>query len=333
MCSLYWEKSIFRMDEFKLQDILTEVYENKGWQVKNMHKVDPRSENGADLEVSEGKELILVAVKDKPAKKDIGQLRRLWNRKKEATLVYAYSKPSTGAFSAEEKKLSKDILFLHDEKLHYFLLEGESISYLQSIFELHPLVQEYSRALSMVWNNRNVRIPQKFVKEDIQNLYSLKAALLKKRTGVGLFSLKYDNYVNSLISKNSDEFNKILNDVISNLDLVQQFAGVSLYESFEEVAQNAPYLFSMLWDNVSQRTYWKEYTHYTKNLSDINKVSEFTAKYWVLPSKHAIGEAGILSRNAIGFLSAIDDILTSITYAFRQLDVAIDNLFSQINGK
>lgn len=333
MCSLFWEKSILNMDEPKLQDIITEVYKNMGWQVKNMHRIDPRSENGADLEISRDKKLILVAVKDKPAKKDIDQLQRLYNRRKEAILVYVYSKPATGAFSAEEKKLSKNITFLHGEILHSFLIEGESISYLQSIFEIHPLIQEYSRALSMVWNNRNVRSPERFSKEDIQNLYSLKGAILKKRSGVAVFSLKYDDYVNSLISKKPEDFTKILDEVISNLNIVQRFAGVSLYDSFEEVANKAPYLFSLLWEIVSKRTYWRDYTHATEQYSDINKVSEFTAKYWVLPSKHAIGEASRLSENAIGFLSAIDDILRSITYAFRELDVAIDWLFSQINGE
>ncbi len=55
-----------------------------------MHQVDPSHENGADLEIGRGTEKILVAVKRNPKKSDIDQLRRLWHRKGEASLVYAY---------------------------------------------------------------------------------------------------------------------------------------------------------------------------------------------------------------------------------------------------
>jgi hypothetical protein len=323
----YWKESILSLGESKLQDFLTEGYENMGWHVKNMHRTDPRSENGADLVVRRNSEMILVAIKDKPAKGDIDQLRRLWERRKEASLVYAYSKPSTGPFSVEEKRLSNDIKFLKEKELHDFLIKGESISYLQSIFELHPLVQEYSRAMTIVWEERNVRAPLEFPKEGKLNLYLLKSTLLKKRVGVSVFSTKFDDYANSLISKNPDKFTEILDEVVDNLDIVQRVAGASLYESFVEVASTEPYLFSMLWEIVSQRTYWIDYTSATKQMSKADEVSEFTAKYWVLPGKNAIGEAKSLSENAIGFLSAVDDILKSLAYAFRELDVAIDWLF------
>ena len=69
MSLLYWEEALRHLDEPKLQDLLTEVYKNKGFQVKNMHRIDPRSENGADLEMEKGPEKILVAVKTNPKKK------------------------------------------------------------------------------------------------------------------------------------------------------------------------------------------------------------------------------------------------------------------------
>ncbi len=323
----YWKDSILSADEPKLQDFITEAYENMGWHVKNMHRTDRRSENGADLVVSRNSELILVAIKDKPAKGDIDQLQRLWERKKEANLVYVYSKPSTGPFSVEEKRLSKDIKFLKEKELHNFLIKGESISYLQSIFQLHPLVQEYSRAMSVVWKERNVKALKKFSNGELRSLYSLKSALLKKRVGVSVFATKYDDYANSPALKNPKKFTEILDDVIDNLDIVQRVVGMSLYDSFVEVASKEPYLFSMLWEIVSQRTYWRDYTNATKQMLNEIEVSEFTAKYWVLPGKKAIGEAEALSGNAIGFLSAVDDILKSLVYAFRELDVAIDWLF------
>lgn len=112
MSSEYWTKVLNGLDEPHLQDILSEVYKNRGWEVKNMHRIDPKSEEGADLEIRKGTEKILVAVKYKPNKKDIDQLKTLWLRKAEAKLVYAYSTPSTGAFAKEADKLDGDIEFL-----------------------------------------------------------------------------------------------------------------------------------------------------------------------------------------------------------------------------
>lgn len=325
--SLYWEDALGILDESQLQDLLTEVFQNNGFQVKNMHRTDPKSENGADLEVRKGEETILIAVKEKPRKSDIEQMQRLWKRRSEASLVYAYIRPSTGDFAREEKKLSGDIKFLQGKGLHDFLLEGESLTYLRIIFEHHQIVKEYSDALSIFWSHRHVKIPEKFDRDDLLKLYSLKEAILKKRVGVGVFALKFDNYVNSLHIKNPKEFPKILDDSIENLNVVQIYAGISLLDMFRTIAETAPYLFSLLWRNVSQRTYWKQYTISTEKLPDTHSVSEFTAKYWVLPGDKAIGEAQLLSGNAIGFLSCLSKILESLASSLRVLDNAIDNLW------
>ncbi len=327
MTSYYWEKTIHRLNEAQLQDLLTEVYESDGWDVKNMHRIDPRSENGADLELRKGQEKILIAVKEKPRSKDIEQLRKLGERKTEAKLVYAYSKPSTGGFAKVEDELNHNINFLHGKTLNDFLLEGKSISYLLSIFEVHPIILEYSYALSIVWECRHVNIPKKSTRNDMGNIYTLKQAVLKKRAAVSVFALKYDKYVNSFTAKDSKTFPGILDDVLGNLDLVQRFAGISLIDAFSDISRTTPHLLARLWNLVSQRSYWKQYTHETEKFSNVDEVREYTSKYWVLPSAGAIGEAKNLSGNAIGFLSGVRDILESLTRSLRDLDVAIDSVW------
>lgn len=332
MSSLYWEEALKHIDEPKLQDLLSGVYKNKGFQVKNMHQIDPRHENGADLEIKKGAEKILVAVKTKPKKSDIDQLRRLWNRRKEASLVYAYSGDSTGSFANEENKLTNDIKFLHGKQLHDFLIKGESIDYLQLIFEFRPLVEEYSKALALVWQCRRTTIPESSKVDDLLSIYSLKQAVLKKRVAVSIVESNYDYYVNSTLNKNIEDFPRILDEEIKSLDRAQNYAAVSMYSAFNKVAEIDPYLFALLWKKISNRTYWNEYTQGTENLSDLDKVKEYTANYWVLPSREAIGEAKSLSGNAIGFLSGLGDILKSLTYALREIDVAIDWTWDECIG-
>lgn len=329
MSSLYWEEALKSIEEPNLQDLLSEVYNNKGFQVKNMHQVDPSHENGADLEIGRGTEKILVAVKRNPKKSDIDQLRRLWHRKGEASLVYAYSGDSTRAFANEESELSNDIIFLHGKLLHDFLISGESLNYLLRIFEFHPLVKEYSKSLSLVWRCRRTSIPKTLKSEDLLSLYSLKQAVLKKRIAVGIVFLNYDYYVNSILNKNNDEFPKILDNEIRSLDIAESYAAVSMLAAFKQVSEVAPHLFALLWNKISARTFWKEYTHLTEKLNEADEVSKFTARYWVLPSRGAIGEARSISGNAIGFLSGLHDILTALTNALREIDVAVDWMWDQ----
>ena len=95
-----------------------------------------------------------------------------------------------------------------------------------------------------------------------------------------------------------------------------------------DVVISTPYILAHLWNLVSQRTYWNEYTHFTNKLPNTEEVKKFTIYYWVLPSAKAIGEAKFLSGNAIGFLSGLKDILESLSRSLRDLEVAIDWVWS-----
>lgn len=322
--SNYWSKSISMLSEETMQDLLTEVYENRGWKVKNMHRIDPRAENGADLEVRKDSELILIAVKDKPRTSDINQLQRLSLRNNEAKLIYVHSKPSTGGFAKEADRLQTKIMFLTGRDLHDFLIEGESVSYLQIAFRVHPLIAEYSDTLSIIWSCRKVKGFKESSRLDFENLYSFKKVIVKKRASVGVFALKFDDYVNSLLSIKVDEFPKILDNVFQDLDIVQRFAGFSLLDTVIEISNTTPHLLAHLWMLVSKRTYWNQYTLATDQMSSLEEVSDFTKKNWILPGLNAVGEAKNLSGNAIGFLSGVRDILENLSRSFRDLDVAID---------
>lgn len=324
MSSQYWEDPISMLDEDQLQELLTEVYMNEGWDVKNMHRIDPKSENGADLEIRRGSETILIAVKDKPRTKDVDQLRRLWSRRDEAVLIYVHSKPSTGGFAKESLQIENDIIFLTGKKLHDFFIENECISYLQLVFEVHPIVLEYSDALSVVWSNRKIVGSKESTRLDFENIYSLKKAVVKKRAAVGVFALKYDEIVNSMLTKDSKSFPGILDSVLSDLDIVQRFAGISLLDIVIHISRTTPHLLSRLWRLVIERTYWQEWAIMSERLNSAPEVSSFTRKYWVLPNINGVGESKFLGGNAIGFLSGVRDILESLSRSLRDLDVAID---------
>jgi len=65
--------------EIEILEILTMLFRERGFKVYNVHKTDRSGENGADLECSKTGETgkILIAVKKKPGKSDIGQLETL----------------------------------------------------------------------------------------------------------------------------------------------------------------------------------------------------------------------------------------------------------------
>lgn len=320
----YGLDAISNLDEILLQQLLTEAYLNLGWNVRNMHQIDPKYEHGADLEIERDRQKILIAVKAKPQKKDIDQLKRFHQRKSEGKLIYAHSKPATGAFAEEANALGEDVQFLMGADLHDFLIEGESITYLRRVFEQHPLLKEYSDALAQIWSSRHTAIPDVTTNLDVNNLMKLKDAVVKKRSAVSVFAMKYHTFIDSLLSKRTDSFPKLLQNVLDDLDIVQRYAGMSLYSTMSYISETTPYLLARLWRLVSERTFWGEYTAITERFSEKDRVSSFTRRYWILPSINSIGEAGIIGGHEIGFLTGLRDILDSLARSFGDLDLAID---------
>ncbi len=112
MFPITWE----RYSEEELQEIIQELFEKKGYQVYNLHKVDRPGEMGADLECTKKgeSEKLLIAVKKRPSAQDVDQLKIF--SKRQGTKVYIYFKPPTSQFNLEKNKLQDNVSFWDGKK-------------------------------------------------------------------------------------------------------------------------------------------------------------------------------------------------------------------------
>lgn len=117
-----WDK----FSEVEIQGILKIHYEQLGYNVIWRHVEDPANENGIDLECiqqSTGKKII-IAVKKKPTKKDLGQLLQLAQYDAEVR-IYLIINGSTQSFRDQIKNFKSQVVFWDENKLEDILDETE----------------------------------------------------------------------------------------------------------------------------------------------------------------------------------------------------------------
>jgi hypothetical protein len=87
--------------ESELLEILTELFKEKGYDVYNIHKIDRRGEKGIDMECTRTAEnqKVIIAVKKKPKKSDIGQLQDFIKRQA-SSKIYVYIEEPTSDFKS-----------------------------------------------------------------------------------------------------------------------------------------------------------------------------------------------------------------------------------------
>lgn len=320
----YSDAALKSLTEGELQDYITDVYRKPRYNVRNIHRVNPGEEKGADLEVITDPRKILIATKVAPKKSDIPQMMKLLKRKGEGDLIYAHSKQATEPFEREARKVAEVIHFLRGNDLHAFLIKGECVGYMNRIFENHPLVKEYSDCISLIWTCRKNASASKSRDLDRMYLWRLKDAVVKKRGAVGVIALHYDRLINSAFRKRPEDLPQLVDKVLNDLDAVQTFTGTSLHDKFSQTAKEAPHILGSMWKKLVPRTYWNVFASVVGGYNRPEEVSWYASRFWVLPGPRSIGEAGHLHGGSLGILSGVRDTLESLSRSFHDLDEVID---------
>lgn len=168
--------------EDEIQEILSHLFNCKGYKVYNVHRADRRGEIGADLECIRPAETekILISVKKKPQQKDILQLETLAKRDA-STKIYVYVEEPSASFKEamnkalevtfwDSQKLTLEI-FRTDLRFYLFLIIENNIertsyritfSFLRMYFDLEKgkmKIKEPAQAdaemLNLLWNAKD----------------------------------------------------------------------------------------------------------------------------------------------------------------------------------
>lgn len=146
-----WEN--FR--EEKIHSLLTKFFEEGGYVVYNLHKIQRSEERGSDLIAEKNSSKIAIAVKLRPENKDRAQLWDL-SRREEQEKWYIYIKDPTPSFRKDMTNFEK-IKFLSKKGLNEylfnlnpymyisFLLDNQAFSYLLMKIR-HYLIKLYTEA-------------------------------------------------------------------------------------------------------------------------------------------------------------------------------------------
>lgn len=122
--------------EPEVLEVLTEIFRDKGYKVYNIHKTDRRGEQGVDMECTKPaeNEKVLLTVKKKPEKSDIGQLED-FAEKASTSKIYVYIEEPSTAFKSVMEGLKNRMSFWNAETLTYELFCTDLRFYLFMILE------------------------------------------------------------------------------------------------------------------------------------------------------------------------------------------------------
>jgi gas vesicle protein len=122
--------------EAEILEVLTEIFRAKGYKVYNIHKIDRRGEQGVDMECTKPaeNEKVILAVKKKPKKSDVGQLEEFAKRPSTSRIYVFIDEPST-AFKNVMDGLKNRMSFWNAETLTYELFCTDLRFYLFMVLE------------------------------------------------------------------------------------------------------------------------------------------------------------------------------------------------------
>lgn len=135
--------------EDEIQEVLTAIFEQKGYEVYNIHKVDRREEDGVDIECTRlgETEKILISVKKHPRKKDVNQLHKFAD-KPSKTKIYVFVGEPSSAFKGAMEKVKHKVSFWNSKKLTYEIFNTDIRFYLFLIVENYFEKDIYTITLS-----------------------------------------------------------------------------------------------------------------------------------------------------------------------------------------
>jgi hypothetical protein len=263
------------------------------------------------------------AVKKKPKKIDIKQLRTFAKEAKYDKKIYVSVEPATRPFEEVARSID-DVTFWNASMLHKELVREESISYLCLLFSVHPIVDTLTRVNIILYDNRRTSFhKRKLNTQELDKLWVAKDNIVKIRAM--LLNL-YSRWMNKLMTKTAkepQEYQTIIDEVFEEIDLINRLCGQKLTTSFEEIAEKHPDLFGLYWDNASQRTDWKVLTINIEKIS-AEHVSEFVRLKWVMPG------LSNSKSNMRGFYSTINYILENLHTTAKNLEDGIDWVFEDM---
>lgn len=316
-----------RVQEPQIIECIEEIYRDKGYIVKNFHRDDTRHEEGVDLLCTSKNEQIAFAVKKKPGKKDITQLKKFMETTIEKKSIYVYIHSPSRPFQDAIEKYGSAVEIWNSKTLHKELLGNESISYMCLFFSGHKIAQSLTQVFKILYDKKGTRYSShKLNQHEASILWLTKDNAVKMRTALYIIFRRWNKKLMNATKKQPLDYDKILDKIFSDLDIAFDFAGESLVASFERLAEEHPSLLGMYWTLASHRTGWSDLIFNLQRI-DHKHVENFIHFNEVVPNPKANHYSGVMK----GFYSSANYILEKMHEAAQDIEDGIDWVFSKKN--
>lgn len=276
------------VEETLAHEFIEEVYGKKGFTVKNYHKNDRVHECGIDIlcRRERSNSPVGFAVKKKPRKDDIRQLETLASEHEGTTKFYVYLDFPTRPFERIMRQ-HRNVHYLNWEKFNSLLILNGSIGYIMLYFSAHPLYANLTKMYDILYRNRNASYyPHNMNVGEAEFLWSLKDDAVKLKAIAEYIMGRWRPRLLSATQYTPKQYPAHIEDLHSELDIVNSIAGHALSKSFLQMEEQYPHLIGKYWNIVRYRTVWKEFTATTMELGKTSKdlVDGFILYKWILPS-------------------------------------------------
>lgn len=238
-------------------DCIEGIYKDMGCAVKNFHREDRRHERGIDLLCIKENKYVAFAVKKKPGKADIKQLKTFLANTKGMRPIYVYVNPPTRPFQERLKELQTNLEVWDSDKLHEELIYHESIPYLCFYFSAHPIFKNLIKVVKIVREKRATKhVPHKISPDEASALWVAKDNSVKANYMLKFIHKKWAKTLMIKTEKQVQEYSTILDDVFEDLEIVNALCGEKIVSSFLDLSKKYPHLLGYYWEVVRHRTNW-----------------------------------------------------------------------------
>jgi hypothetical protein len=281
-----WKLNNEEKGEEKAHACLEEVYSKKGFTVRNLHRDDRRHEAGIDLLCTRSDRSIGFAVKRKPKKKDISQLKKLADSDPSIIKFYVYLDSPTRPFE-HAMQLYTNVHYLNWSKFHSLLVLNGSVNYILLYFAAHNLFENLSNIYYLIYEKRTIKqYKHPLDLEETEFMWNIKDDAVKLKSSFEYLQAAWRSVLMTRPEYNRKEWVSYIAKLHADLDIINNIAGESLYHSFITMSDKFPHFVALYWKLASYRTVWKDFTAMAIALGkrSLRDLKEFIRHKWVVPT-------------------------------------------------
>ena len=172
--------------------------------------------------------------------------------------MYVYLKDPTRPFKDEMDLMRDKVEFWDVFRLHEELIKLHSASYIYRLFSNLSLVRKIRDALLILYENRNIAKGELADTVMLELLWRMKDETVKL---TGTMRLLHEQWRRTLTERvpekeKEKELVETLHEVLRHLFYIDMICGTSLYEAWRRAGAERPYLFTIYWLRVRNRSRW-----------------------------------------------------------------------------